>query len=202
MNWILMRSQIQFENSALSSHSPTRCFSRQGSFSMEIILMETILCAARPRDLDQGASFQGLGLETYRCNDRDRPAIEIALREEQQKKRVGERGGDRSEEAEREREIEKMTPTRGNEEIEGRSYKDYAYSPVPVSSPSTVNDTPPVRESVELDIRRTSLRTNGHSGPEDMTEKGSKRIQIVAAATGKSSSINKRLNTKEREKLN
>ncbi|XP_018312785.1 solute carrier family 2, facilitated glucose transporter member 8 isoform X2 [Mycetomoellerius zeteki] len=75
-----------------------------------------------------------------------------------------------------------MTPTRGNEEIEGRSYKDYAYSPVPVSSLSTVNDTPPVRESVELDIRSTSLRTNGHSGPEDMTEEGSKYVQFLAAA--------------------
>lgn len=154
---------------------------------MELILVDTILRVAMPRDLDQGASFQGLGLETYRRNDRDRPAIEIAPREEQQKKRVG----DGSEEVEREREIEKMTPTRGNEEIEGRSYKDYAYSPVPVSSLSTVNDTPPVRESVELDIRSTSLRTNGHSGPEDMTEEGSKYVQFLAAAAGKSPSLYK-----------
>ncbi|KAG5320679.1 TRET1 protein, partial [Pseudoatta argentina] len=82
-----------------------------------------------------------------------------------------------------------MTPTRGNEEIEGRSYKDYAYSPVPVSSLSTVNDTPPVRESVELDIQRTSLRTNGRSAPEDMTEKGSKHMQFLAAATGNYANI-------------
>lgn len=85
-----------------------------------------------------------------------------------------------------------MTPTRGNEEIEGRSYKDYAYSPVPVSSPLAVNDTPPVRESVELDVRdRTSLRTNGNRCPENMTEKGSKLMQYLAAAAGKSLSINK-----------
>lgn len=76
-----------------------------------------------------------------------------------------------------------MTPTRGNEEIEGRSYKDYAYSPVPVSSPLAVNDTPPVRGSVELNVGdRTSLRTNGNHCPGNMTEKGSKLIQFLAAA--------------------
>ncbi|XP_011693009.1 PREDICTED: solute carrier family 2, facilitated glucose transporter member 8-like isoform X2 [Wasmannia auropunctata] len=77
-----------------------------------------------------------------------------------------------------------MTPTHGNEEIEGRTYKDYGYSPVPVSSPSAVNDTPPVdRESVELDIRgRTSSHTVNHRCPEDMTEKGSKRVQFLAAS--------------------
>lgn len=80
-----------------------------------------------------------------------------------------------------------MTPTRGNEEIEGRSYKDYAYSPVSVSSPSAVCDTPPVRESVELNVRgRTSLRTTG----EEMTEKGSKLPQFLAAGAGKSASVN------------
>lgn len=74
-----------------------------------------------------------------------------------------------------------MTPTRGNEEIEGRSYKDYAYSPVPVSPPSAVYK-PPVRESVELNISgRTSLRTVGHRRPEEMTEKGSKLPQFLAA---------------------
>ncbi|XP_018396374.1 PREDICTED: solute carrier family 2, facilitated glucose transporter member 8-like [Cyphomyrmex costatus] len=77
-----------------------------------------------------------------------------------------------------------MTPTRGNEEIEGRTYKDYAYSPVPVSSLTAVNGTPPVRESVELDTRNSSLRANGHSVAEDMTEEGSKRVQFLAAAAG------------------
>lgn len=154
--------------------------------------------AVTSRDLDQATPFQGLGLETvgrcipHRRNDRDRPAIKITPREERQKKRVGERRGDGSEEAGRQTEIEKMTPTRGNEEIEGRSYKDYAYSPVPVSSPLAVNDTPPLRESVELDVRdRTSLRTNGNRCPENMTEQGSKLIQYLAAAAGKSLSINK-----------
>lgn len=92
----------------------------------------------------------------------------------------------RLEEAERERELEKMTPTRGNEEIEGRSYKDYAYSPVPVSSPSAVYETPPIKESVESNIRgRTSLRTTVRRCPEEMTEKGSKLPQFLAAAAGK-----------------
>ncbi|XP_024885505.1 facilitated trehalose transporter Tret1-2 homolog [Temnothorax curvispinosus] len=75
-----------------------------------------------------------------------------------------------------------MTPTRGNEEIEGRSYIDYAYSPVPVSSPSAVYGTPgtpPVRESVELSIRD---RIVAH--PEEMTEKGSKLPQFLAAGAG------------------
>ncbi|KAL0125280.1 hypothetical protein PUN28_004423 [Cardiocondyla obscurior] len=77
-----------------------------------------------------------------------------------------------------------MTPTRGNEEIEGRSYKDYAYSPVPVSSLSAANDTPPViRESVEL-TSRTSSRTNGQHYSEEMTEKGSKLPQFLAAGAG------------------
>lgn len=91
-----------------------------------------------------------------------------------------------------------MTPTHGNEKIEGRSYKDYAYSPVPVSSPSAVCGTPPVRESVELNIRdRTSLRTVGHCCPENMTEKGSKYVQFLAAAAGKCPFANKGLNPKE-----
>jgi len=76
-----------------------------------------------PPDLDYGASFQGLGLETSsaRCSDRDWSAIEIASSEERQKKRVGERR-DELKEAEWEREIEKMTPTRDSEKIEGHSY--------------------------------------------------------------------------------
>ncbi|XP_011869616.1 PREDICTED: solute carrier family 2, facilitated glucose transporter member 8-like [Vollenhovia emeryi] len=74
-----------------------------------------------------------------------------------------------------------MTPTRDNKEIEGRSYKDYAYSPVPVSSPSAVYETPPVRESVELNVHgRPSFRTAVH--PAERMEKGSKFPQFLAAA--------------------
>lgn len=106
----------------------------------------------------------------------------------------------RLEAAERERELEKMTPTHGNEEIEGRSYKDYAYSPVPVSPPSAVYK-PPVRESVELNSGRTSLRTVGHRYPEEMAEKGSKLPQFLAAAAGKSASVRKGLNLRGGKKL-
>ncbi|XP_050460599.1 facilitated trehalose transporter Tret1-2 homolog [Cataglyphis hispanica] len=85
-----------------------------------------------------------------------------------------------------------MTPTRDNEEIEGRSYKDYAYSPVSVSSSSAVFDTAtPGKESVELtstergrESCRTSFRAVDNYRPENMTEKGSKLIQILAAAAG------------------
>jgi len=90
-----------------------------------------------------------------------------------------------------------MTPTRDSEKIEGRCYKDYVYSPVPVSSPSAVCDTPPVRESVELG---RTLRI-GHCCSENMTEKGSKRVQFLAASAGKSPSVNKGLNPRE-EKSN
>lgn len=77
-----------------------------------------------------------------------------------------------------------MTPTRGNEEIEGRSYKDYAYSPVPVSSSSAVFDTTtPAKESVKPNVQRVVV-VNHH--PADMTEKGSKLVQFLAAAAGKS----------------
>ncbi|CAL1673432.1 unnamed protein product [Lasius platythorax] len=84
-----------------------------------------------------------------------------------------------------------MTPTRLNEEIEGRSYKDYAYSPVPVSSSSAVFDTvTPGKESVELSTERgeescrTSFRAVDNYHPGDMTEKGSKLVQFLAAAAG------------------
>lgn len=93
---------------------------------------------------------------------------------------------------ERAREIENMTPTR-NEEIEGRPYKDYAYSPVPVSSSSAVFDAvTPGKETVELSTEkgkescRTSFRVVDNYRPEDMTEKGSKLVQFLAAAAGKS----------------
>ncbi|XP_012234489.1 solute carrier family 2, facilitated glucose transporter member 8 [Linepithema humile] len=72
-----------------------------------------------------------------------------------------------------------MTPTRENEDIEGRSYKDYAYSPVPVSSSSAVFDTTtPAKESVETNVQRVVI----NHYPADMTEKGSKLVQFLAAA--------------------
>lgn len=84
-----------------------------------------------------------------------------------------------------------MTPTRDNEEIEGRSYKDYAYSPVPVSSSLAVFDTAtPGKESLELSTEcgeescRTSFRIVDNHRPENMTEKGSKFVQFLAAAAG------------------
>ncbi|XP_032680146.1 facilitated trehalose transporter Tret1-2 homolog [Odontomachus brunneus] len=84
-----------------------------------------------------------------------------------------------------------MTPTQRDEEIEGRSYKDYAYSPVPVSSSSAVfNATTLDKESVQLNVvrDRESYRTSSHSVgiryPEDMEEKGSTRVQFLAAAAG------------------
>ncbi|XP_011267482.1 facilitated trehalose transporter Tret1-2 homolog [Camponotus floridanus] len=84
-----------------------------------------------------------------------------------------------------------MTPTRDNEEIEGRSYKDYAYSPVPVSSSLAVFDTAtPGKESVELSTERgeesyrTSFRIVDNHHPENMAEKGSKFVQFLAAAAG------------------
>lgn len=84
-----------------------------------------------------------------------------------------------------------MTPTRDNEEIEGRSYKDYAYSPVPVSSSLVFDTTTPCKESVELSTQRgeesyrTSFRIVDNHRPENMAEKGSKLVQFLAAAAGK-----------------
>lgn len=91
-----------------------------------------------------------------------------------------------------------MTPTRDNEEIEGRSYKDYVYSPVAVSSSPTVFATTPEKESVELNVKRgedlcrTPLDTIDNRYAENMTEKGSTLVQFLAAASGKSSSIIKK----------
>jgi len=88
-----------------------------------------------------------------------------------------------------------MAPTRSNEEIGGRSYKDYAYSPVSVSSSSAVlaTDTPDrkVANAVELNavhdkqLCETALRVIATHRPESMMEKGSKLIQFLAAAAGK-----------------
>ncbi|XP_025153422.1 facilitated trehalose transporter Tret1-2 homolog [Harpegnathos saltator] len=84
-----------------------------------------------------------------------------------------------------------MTPTQHDEEIEGRSYKDYVYSPVPVSSSSAVFDAnTPGKESVQLnavhgkELRRTSSHVVDTRYPEDMTEKGSTFVQFLAAAAG------------------
>ncbi|KAH0956782.1 hypothetical protein HN011_009732 [Eciton burchellii] len=85
-----------------------------------------------------------------------------------------------------------MAPTRSNEEIGGRSYKDYAYSPVSVSSSSAVHatDTPDrkVANAVELNavhdkqFCETALCVIATHRPESMMEKGSKLIQFLAAA--------------------
>lgn len=93
-----------------------------------------------------------------------------------------------------------MAPTRREEEIEGRSYKDYAYSPVPVSSSSAVFDnTIPGDESVTLNTvnakepcRTPSLPVVENHHPEDMTEKGSTFVQYLAAAAGESLSLRRR----------
>lgn len=86
-----------------------------------------------------------------------------------------------------------MTPTHRNEEIEGRSYKDYAYSPVAVSSSSAVFDaTTPGKESVQLNVVRgkelcrTTSYAVGTRHPEEMAEKGSTLVQFLAAAAGES----------------
>lgn len=85
-----------------------------------------------------------------------------------------------------------MAPTRRDEEIEGRSYKDYAYSPVPVSSSSAVFDnTTPGKESVKLNTvndkePRCRCRISENHRAEAMTEKGSTLVQYLAAAAGES----------------
>ncbi|EFN83324.1 hypothetical protein EAI_11993 [Harpegnathos saltator] len=88
-----------------------------------------------------------------------------------------------------------MTPTQHDEEIEGRSYKDYVYSPVPVSSSSAVFDAnTPGKESVQLnavhgkELCRTSSHVVDTRYPEDMTEKGSTFVQFLAAAAVRSPS--------------
>ncbi|XP_014474011.1 PREDICTED: facilitated trehalose transporter Tret1-like [Dinoponera quadriceps] len=86
-----------------------------------------------------------------------------------------------------------MTPTHCDEKIEGHSYKDYAYSPVPVSSSSAVSDAgTPGKESVQLmnvasgkELCTTMSHTVGTTCySEDMAEKGSKLVQFLAAAAG------------------
>ncbi|KAG7201269.1 hypothetical protein KM043_004048 [Ampulex compressa] len=85
-----------------------------------------------------------------------------------------------------------MTPTHRNEEIEGRSYKEYGYSPVPASSSSAVYDsTTPGKDSVELSVKcngdqrcGSGLDFRAKCRADEMTEKGSKFLQYFAAAAG------------------
>lgn len=90
-----------------------------------------------------------------------------------------------------------MTPTQCDEKIEGSSYKDYVYSPVPpVSSSSAVFDgNIPGKESVQLNVVRDkefscrcriSSYAVGTRYPENMTEQGSKFVQFLAATAGES----------------
>ncbi|XP_054005502.1 solute carrier family 2, facilitated glucose transporter member 8-like [Hylaeus anthracinus] len=79
-----------------------------------------------------------------------------------------------------------MAPTHGREEIEGRSYKEYAYSPVPASSSSAAYDSATPRRQSD-DNGDGSTRYNDPSSVRkflltDMTEKGSTILQYVAAA--------------------
>ncbi|KAL2738759.1 facilitated trehalose transporter Tret1-2 [Vespula squamosa] len=85
-----------------------------------------------------------------------------------------------------------MAPTRREEEIEGRSYKEYAYSPVPASSSSAVYETTTTTLVKEPYVGSTNngeeyrkstfgIVTTKCSVPE-MVEKGSTLLQYVAAA--------------------
>ncbi|KAL2731542.1 facilitated trehalose transporter Tret1-2 [Vespula maculifrons] len=85
-----------------------------------------------------------------------------------------------------------MAPTRREEEIEGRSYKEYAYSPVPASSSSAVYETTTTTLVKEPYVESTNngeeyrkptfgIVTSKCSVPE-MVEKGSTLLQYVAAA--------------------
>lgn len=89
-----------------------------------------------------------------------------------------------------------MAPTHRNEEIEGRSYKDYVYSPVPVSSSSavshstTLSEKPPA-ESVPGD-KQAFPELFGFCekcGANKMTEKGSTLLQYIAAAAANLSTM-------------
>lgn len=92
-----------------------------------------------------------------------------------------------------------MAPTHGDEEIEGRykerkTYKErsYAYSPVPASGGSTaVHDSTTLgKQSGKNGARQTRLLgSNGvrvECPVNKMTEKGSTRLQYIAAGAGKS----------------
>lgn len=94
-----------------------------------------------------------------------------------------------------------MTPTYRDEEIEGRSYKDYGYSPVPVSPSSTLFDnTNPAKAYVQpntirhKELNGTSLLDADTDRYEDMAEKSSTFYQYLAAATGKYTISKEKLN--------
>ncbi|XP_076178832.1 facilitated trehalose transporter Tret1-2 homolog [Ptiloglossa arizonensis] len=70
-----------------------------------------------------------------------------------------------------------MAPTHGRKEIEGRSYKEYAYSPVPASSSSAVYDSPTLVSS-----KYQELNGVHDEYPYEMTEKGSTLLQYIAAS--------------------
>jgi len=86
-----------------------------------------------------------------------------------------------------------MAPTRSNEEIGGRSYKEYAYSPVPMSSSAVLAAVTPDGKSVNVELNavhdkkfdETPLCVIVTHRPDSMTEKGSKLVQFLAAAAGK-----------------
>lgn len=85
----------------------------------------------------------------------------------------------------------KMTPTQCDEKIEGSSYKDYVYSPVPpVSSSSAVFDgNISDEESVQLNVvnKKWPCRCRVSSyAVGNMTEQGSKFVQFLAATAGES----------------
>ncbi|XP_014614373.1 PREDICTED: facilitated trehalose transporter Tret1-2 homolog [Polistes canadensis] len=99
-----------------------------------------------------------------------------------------------------------MAPTHQQEEIEGRSYKEYAYSPVPVSSssavyePTTNTTTDTIITTITTLDKETFVENNQNkadecklsatfgkvkgkcSAAEEMAEKGSTLLQYVAAA--------------------
>lgn len=88
-----------------------------------------------------------------------------------------------------------MTPTnRNNEEIEGQPYKEYVYSPVPVSSTSAVHHpTTTFTNFYKQNTSKESQCVNNkdyHHQNEKMAEKGSKFLQYLAATTGKSKNKN------------
>ncbi|XP_043462717.1 facilitated trehalose transporter Tret1-2 homolog [Leptopilina heterotoma] len=84
-----------------------------------------------------------------------------------------------------------MTPTnRNNEEIEGQPYKEYVYSPVPVSSTSAVHHpTTTLTNFYKNNTSKESQCVNNKgyhhiSQAKKMAEKGSKFLQYLAATTG------------------
>lgn len=83
----------------------------------------------------------------------------------------------------------RMAPTNTDQEIEGRPYKDYDYSPVPASASSTSGVyLPTTLPNVKKDTSNESQCVY-HQFQIDMAEKGSKTLQYLAATAGESSSF-------------